>query len=113
MSRVRLDVSQSRGHGFENHPAPLLMSGKFVYLTLPNVSRVKDRSRRKRKEALQVVTRSSCNNSSATIRQVALPYLNRSRQVAALSKYRHLKLVRWHHAPSPPPSVRSVLIGKC
>ena len=35
MSRVRLDVSQSRGHGFENHPAPLLMSGKFVYLTLP------------------------------------------------------------------------------
>ena len=44
MSRVRLDVSQSRGHGFENHPAPLLMSGKFVYLTLPNVSRVKDRS---------------------------------------------------------------------
>ena len=60
MSRVRLDVSQSRGHGFENHPAPLLMSGKFVYLTLPNVSRVKDRSRRKRKEALQVVTRSQC-----------------------------------------------------
>ena len=55
MSRVRLDVSQSRGHGFENHPAPLLMSGKFVYLTLPNVYRVKDRSRRKRKEASQVV----------------------------------------------------------
>ena len=32
---------------------------------------------------------------------MALHYLNRSRQVAALSKYRHLKLVRWHHAPSP------------
>ena len=58
MSRVRLDVSQSRGHEFENHPAPLLMSGKFVYLTLPNVSRVKDRSWRKK--ALQVVTRTQC-----------------------------------------------------
>ena len=43
------------------------------------------------------------NNSSATIHHVALHSLNHSRQVAALTKDQHLKVVRWHRAPLPPP----------
>ena len=43
------------------------------------------------------------NSSSATIHHVALHSLNHSRQVAALTKDQHLKIVRWHRAPLPPP----------
>ena len=60
-SGYNLDVSQSRGPGFENPFGGFRMLGKFVYHTLPKVSQdassmsEKDRSRslnQRRKEAL-------------------------------------------------------------
>ena len=86
------------------------MLGKFVYHTLPKVSRddssmsEKDRSRslnQRRKEALysQSVPKMASNSSSTIMHHVALHSLNHSRQVAALTKDQHLKIVRWHRAP--------------
>ena len=37
--RVGLDDSQSRGPGFETHPALFRILDKFVYHTLPKLSR--------------------------------------------------------------------------
>ena len=106
--RVRVDVSQSRGPGFETHLAAFeCWASSFTTRCIKSLGMLrtsmseKDRSRRHCNVKAFPRWRFVNNSSSATIHHVALHSLNHSRHVAALTKYQHLKIVHWHRAPLP------------